>query len=90
MGCFLQIMPEIVKLDASLIRDIDRDPIKQKLVRSLHQLFDEMDVAVITEGVETNDECKTLVTLGAELLQGYIFARPGDSFPTVSEAAFLD
>jgi EAL domain-containing protein (putative c-di-GMP-specific phosphodiesterase class I) len=38
---------------------------------------------VVGEGVETAEECRVLIDLGCDLLQGYYFARPGPPFPTV-------
>jgi EAL domain-containing protein (putative c-di-GMP-specific phosphodiesterase class I)/CheY-like chemotaxis protein len=77
---FAQINPEIVKIDMSLIRNIDKEPTKQKLVRSLLQLCQEMKVEVVCEGIETIEERDSLVSLGADLLQGYLFAKPERPF----------
>lgn len=81
---FAQLQPEIVKIDMALIRNIDREPIKQRLVRSMINLCHEMTIQVVCEGVETVAERDALVGLGADLIQGYLFARPGKAFPTVA------
>lgn len=80
---FAHLEPDVVKLDMSLIRDVHRIPTKQKLVRSMAALCHDMDVMVVAEGVETEDECRTLVECGCDLLQGYLFARPDRPFPSV-------
>ena len=80
---FALLEPDIVKIDMSLTRDIDRSPVKQKLVSSLTGLCREMNLTIVTEGVETQAECNTLTELGCDLLQGYLFAKPGPAFPTV-------
>jgi EAL domain-containing protein (putative c-di-GMP-specific phosphodiesterase class I) len=72
--------PEIVKIDMSLVRDIDRDPRKQSIVRSMMSLFDELGTVVVAEGIETAEEWCTLVQLGCDLFQGYFFAMPGRFF----------
>jgi EAL domain-containing protein (putative c-di-GMP-specific phosphodiesterase class I) len=77
---FAQINPEIVKIDMSLIRNIDKEPTKQKLVRSLIQLCQEMKVEVVCEGIETVNERDVVVSLGCDLLQGYLFAKPAPPF----------
>lgn len=79
-----QFAPEdtdIVKLDLSLVRDIDRHPVKQQLAASITQLCRENDILVIGEGVERAGEADVLRELGCDLLQGYYFAKPGRDFP---------
>jgi len=78
---FALLEPDIVKIDMSLTRDIDRSPVKQKLVASLTGLCREMNLTIVTEGVETPEERDTLTALGCDLLQGYLFAKPGPAFP---------
>jgi EAL domain-containing protein (putative c-di-GMP-specific phosphodiesterase class I) len=73
--------PEIVKLDITLVRDIDTSSVKQKLVSSMTALCNDMGLQIVAEGVETAAERDTLVDLGCDLLQGYLFARPGRAFP---------
>lgn len=43
----------------------------------------DMGLCVIAEGVETREERDTVVNLGCDLLQGFLFARPGPAFPEV-------
>jgi len=80
---FAQLEPEVVKVDMSLIRGLDQSPTKQKLLRSMVGLCRELDIKMIAEGIETPEERDTLVRLGGDLCQGYLFARPGRAFPTV-------
>ena len=60
----------------SLVRDIDRSPMKQKLVGSIVTLCGELGIQMIAEGVETVPERDALIAVGADLCQGYLFARP--------------
>ena len=78
-----QLQPEVVKLDMSLVRDVHRESIKQKLVASFAALSRDMGIVLIAEGVETVDEREMLVGLGCDALQGYLFARPAKPFPDV-------
>src|SRR5580704_8952868 len=75
--------PEFVKLDMSLVRDIHKNPVKRKLVRSMTALFKDMGITVIAEGIEVVAERDTILELGCDLLQGYLLARPGKAFPKV-------
>lgn len=73
--------PEIVKFDMSLVRGIDNHPTKPRLVSAMLDVFEDMGLTVIAEGVETARERDTLVGLGCDLLQGFLFARPDPTFP---------
>lgn len=76
LGLLSKFQPDIIKLDMELIRNINRDKNKQLIVKSMLDLFASMDIQAICEGVETNEELKTLEDLGATLIQGYVLARP--------------
>ena len=76
MGTFSPLDTDFVKLDMSLVRDVDKHPLKQRLIRSITELCRQQGTQVIGEGVETEAEAKVLVDLGCDLLQGYLIARP--------------
>ncbi len=76
-----QLQPEVMKIDMALVRDIDVDSTKQKLVGAMVGLCREMDVLVIAEGIESRNERDTLVRIGCDLMQGYYFAKPDEPFP---------
>jgi EAL domain-containing protein (putative c-di-GMP-specific phosphodiesterase class I) len=73
---FPLLEPDIVKIDMSLVRDIDTQPVKRKLVGTMAALCRDMQIAVVAEGVETEKEREVLVDLGCDLLQGYLLGRP--------------
>ncbi len=79
---FATLEPEFVKLDMSLVRDVDKNPTKEKLIRSMTSLCKELGMMVVAEGVETIAERDVVVALGCDLLQGYLLAKPGRPFPT--------
>lgn len=81
LASFTLLDPEIVKLDASLVRDIDAQPRLQRLVGSLLQACSgDMEMMVVCEGVEKPAERDTLAALGAHLQQGYLYGRPAYDF----------
>src|SRR5580658_4154658 len=81
VSSFSQVEPEIVKLDMSLVRGIDTSSRKRSVVRSMLDLAGrDLAMVVICEGVETEAERDTLAALGADLLQGYLFAKPAREF----------
>jgi len=73
------IEPDFLKFDVSLVRDIDRSSIKRGLLESLRQLAVKIGARVIAEGVEREEERDTLLALGIELGQGYVFHREGSA-----------
>jgi EAL domain-containing protein (putative c-di-GMP-specific phosphodiesterase class I) len=81
---FALLEPEIVKLDMTLIRGVHQSRTRQKLIRSMTALCKDMGMLVVGEGVETLEERETLRELGCNLLQGYLFAKPGAAFPDVN------
>jgi EAL domain-containing protein (putative c-di-GMP-specific phosphodiesterase class I)/CheY-like chemotaxis protein len=83
LNSFAVLEPDFVKLDMSLIRDVDRSPVKQKLIKSMSHLCRDMGVRVVAEGIETTQERDTVIELGCDLLQGYLLARPGKPFPAI-------
>ena len=87
LASFTVLEPDFVKLDAALIRDINASKRKQSLVQSLISMCGrELGMLVICEGVETEVERDVLESLGADLMQGYLFGRPVDEFAQVALA----
>ncbi len=84
-----RVKPEYVKLDGSLIRDVDSSKTNQAVVTSLVLLAQQLDMLVIAEAIETPAELATLRRLGVEYLQGYLFARPGKPFVGIDDSQFL-
>lgn len=84
-----RVKPEYVKLDGSLIRDVDRSKTNQAVISSLMLLAQQLEMQVIAEAIETPTELATLRRLGVEYLQGYLFARPGKPFVGIDETQFL-
>ncbi len=72
----VEIRPDWIKLDRELIRDIDRDPIRQQLVNSLASFARRVACNVVAEGVERVDELLALRRLGVSHAQGYLIAHP--------------
>ncbi len=73
----LQLEPDVIKLDISLTRRIDRERGKRALAKALISFAQEMGVDIVAEGIETEAELHTLLELGARYGQGFFLARPG-------------
>lgn len=84
-----QLRTQLVKIDMELVRDIDTTERKQIIVKHTVQMAQELDYAVIAEGIETKSEYLCLKSLGVELMQGYYFAKPGfESLPHVDPTLY--
>ncbi len=71
------LAPEVVKLDRELIQGLALESRKQKLVRSIVRLCEDMGARVVAEGIETADELRAILDTGAHFGQGYLLGRPG-------------
>ncbi len=72
----LQVVPDIVKIDIELIRNIDKDFKKQDLVRNLVDYAKKHKIRTVAEGVETRYELDTIKWLQIDYVQGYFFDKP--------------
>ncbi|MDU4961240.1 MAG: GGDEF domain-containing protein [Sporomusaceae bacterium] len=68
--------PQYVKLDMELVRHIDKDSLKQALIRSLCQFADASNIKLIAEGIETVNELECLIDIGVHYGQGFFLQRP--------------
>ena len=76
LSLLVEFQPDIVKIDMSLLRDIDSHKPRQIVVNSLVKMCHELNVTVLAEGIETIAERNYLFDQGIKLMQGYLFARP--------------
>ncbi|MBB2947146.1 EAL domain-containing protein (putative c-di-GMP-specific phosphodiesterase class I) [Actinoplanes lutulentus] len=82
----LKLRPDIIKLDISLVRDVDTDIVKIALARSLNDFAVRIGATLIAEGVESPSESARLAEIGVDCAQGYHFARPAE-LPVTPSAA---
>lgn len=71
----MELSPDFIKVDLSLVRSIDTDPPRQELLRALHAVAGTLNAQIIAEGIETSEELATLQGLGIPFGQGYLFGR---------------
>lgn len=68
--------PDVLKIDASFVRDIETDPNDAGIVGAIVGLAKSLDYRVVAEGVEEESQWRLLETLGCHEIQGYWFSRP--------------
>lgn len=77
LNLLASFIPNILKIDMELVRDIDTNPVKQIIARCLVSMCLQLNITVLAEGIETFEEAKFYADLGVHLMQGYYFAKPG-------------
>jgi EAL domain-containing protein (putative c-di-GMP-specific phosphodiesterase class I)/CheY-like chemotaxis protein len=76
LAAFARLAPEVVKLDMLLVRDVNKETHKHGLIRIMRDYCCKEHIQFISEGVETKEELNTLLGIGCDLFQGYLFAKP--------------
>ena len=72
----LELHPDLVKLDISVIRGINRDVARQAMVAGMRHFTRLAHAQLLAEGIETAEEAASVRDLGVDLAQGYFFGRP--------------
>jgi PAS domain S-box-containing protein len=72
----LQLRPDVIKIDRSLVSNVTTDAARRSVITSLVLLALDLGASVTAEGVETPSELETIGTMGADHAQGYLLARP--------------
>jgi predicted signal transduction protein with EAL and GGDEF domain len=70
---------DFIKVDRSLIEDIDTDINAQRIIGFTIGMAHEMGKQVVAEGIETEGQRRELVKLGCDYAQGYLFGKPMES-----------
>ncbi|WP_432483471.1 sensor domain-containing phosphodiesterase [Kineococcus esterisolvens] len=73
----LQLRPDAIKADVSPVREVDVDPVRRALFRSLVEFAADVGATLLAEGVEHAAESEALRGLGVVLGQGFLHGRPG-------------
>jgi len=84
----LELGADIIKLDISLIRNIDKDSARRALTSAMISFAKNTDCEIIAEGVETAEELETLCVIGVSKAQGYFIGRPMSTAQIAESSAF--
>jgi len=76
LSMLAELKPAFIKVDMSIVRNVDREERKQRLLDLLARFSKATDSQLIAEGIETPLEAETVKRIGVDLLQGYFFGRP--------------
>ncbi len=84
LNLLARFQPDTIKLDMELIRGIDASLPRRVIVSGIAKMCDELGIRLIAEGVETEEELRSLRSLGIRYMQGYLLARPAiEALPVV-------
>jgi EAL domain-containing protein (putative c-di-GMP-specific phosphodiesterase class I) len=72
-----------IKLDISLVRAVESEPILRQVLRSVLRPLNEVGVQMIAEGMETESQCRLVRELGCQYGQGWLFGRP-QPYPAIT------
>ena len=78
------LRPAFIKIDMSIIRGLHLKQRKQSLVELITKFANANGERVVGEGVETEEEAQALRRCGVDLVQGYLYGRPGPDWPIVA------
>ena len=78
--------PRYIKIDMALVRGIDKDPMRQALLKGLVEMANHTSFELIAEGIETEDELEMLMKLGIDYGQGYLLERPGRNLMPIRQS----
>jgi EAL domain-containing protein (putative c-di-GMP-specific phosphodiesterase class I)/DNA-binding NarL/FixJ family response regulator len=84
LGHLVELSPDLLKFDRSLVAGVDADATKSGLITRLTSFADEVGMGVVAEGIETEAELHTLRALGVGTGQGFLLGRPGPIPPLVN------
>jgi EAL domain-containing protein (putative c-di-GMP-specific phosphodiesterase class I)/CheY-like chemotaxis protein len=73
----VSLTPDLIKIDGTLVANIDSDPMRSTLMGRLVSFASEVGVGVVAEGVETEAQLETLRSLAVPYAQGFLLGRPG-------------
>lgn len=76
MRHILDLGPDIIKLDISMVRNIHQRPSRSAFVKAMVEFAKASGSSIVAEGVETKEELEELERLGAACAQGYLLGRP--------------
>jgi EAL domain-containing protein (putative c-di-GMP-specific phosphodiesterase class I) len=79
----VELRPEIVKIDRSLVSRLHKDPARAAVTELLGTFTERVGGKLLAEGVEQVQELTALLHLDVHLAQGYLLGRPQFGWSTV-------
>lgn len=81
-----EVMPDIIKIDRSVIQNIDKNSVKESMLKGLLLVAKETGSLVVAEGIESAEEALVLSRNKVDLAQGFFYARPKVLHPSAASS----
>ncbi len=78
----VELQPNYVKLDMSMVRDIHTSFVKKEMVQTFKAMADKIDAKLVAEGIEKREEFEVVREIGVNYIQGNYLAKPLQGFQT--------
>ncbi len=90
LNYMLELMPDFVKLDRDLVNGCATNSSKRVIVSKIIEAAHDIGIQVIAEGIETFEDFRAVQELGANIVQGYYFAKPSAEMIFAEDYNLLD
>ena len=87
LSSIAEIQPDFMKIDMSLVTNVDRDPVKRALLETITTFAEKIGAKIIAEGIENRAQAICLLDIGVHYGQGYFLARPAFPRPCLAVEA---
>lgn len=67
---------DVLKIDMAFLKHSENEERSRKILKTMIDLSNSLDMSAITEGVETKEQMQFLSEIGCQMYQGYYFAKP--------------
>ena len=67
---------DVIKIDMKFLKDSERNMKSGIIIKNIINMSEELNIATLTEGVETAKQFEILYAMGCKLYQGYYFSKP--------------
>ncbi|WP_319759314.1 bifunctional diguanylate cyclase/phosphodiesterase [Maridesulfovibrio sp.] len=82
-----EIKPDYIKLDKSFVDNIETNHVNRALIETFTDFAEKIGAKLLVEGIETQEQARTVTDMGVHLAQGYFFAKPQREKPQLTEKA---
>ncbi|MBI5524096.1 MAG: EAL domain-containing protein [Desulfarculus sp.] len=83
LSSLAKVRPDFIKVDMSLIRGIDTNPVQRALLETMVTFANKIGCAIVAEGIETQTELTSIVAMGVHYGQGFHLAKPSSPKPQI-------
>ncbi|WP_419779170.1 GGDEF domain-containing protein [Maridesulfovibrio sp.] len=87
LSSIAEIKPDYIKLDKSFVDNIETNQVNRALIDTFTDFAEKIGGKLIVEGIETQEQARTVTDMGVHLGQGYFFAKPQQHKPQLTEQA---